>query len=162
MSWTKDQLVSQAFDALAIANYEFDLTPEEKQSALRQMDAMAATWEQRGIRLGYLLPSGPSASSLNDAAGIPDTAAEAVYLNLAVRLAGSKGKTLPVQTLSLAKAAYDDLLTAAAFPQQQQFKEGIPSGAGNAPQVGYRRAFLPPPSTDPLGIAQGGDLTFSE
>lgn len=160
--WTKDQLVGQAFDEIAIAGYEFDLSPEEKQAALRRMDAMVAQWQNRGIALGYKLPASPADSSLNDDSGIPDGAAEAVFLNLAVRIAGSKGKNLPAQTLSLAKAAYDDLLTCAAFPREQQFKDGLPAGAGNLPTYGYRRTFLPAPTTDPLGTSQGGDLTFSE
>jgi hypothetical protein len=160
VAWTKAQIVEQAFDGLALAGYEFDITPEEKALALRRMDAMVAQWESRGIRLGYLLPSSPELSDLNSDSGLPDVAIEAVELNLQVRLAASKGKNLPPQTLALAKAAYDDLLTCAAFPQEQQFKNGLPVGAGNSPHYGYRGIFFPEPSSDPLAIAQGGDLIF--
>jgi len=157
VSWTKAELIAEAFGELAIAGYDFDLTPEEKQAALRRMDAMVASWEARGVRLGYKLPASPSTSSVNDAAGIQDRAAEAVYMNLAVNLAAGKGKTLTAATLAAAKAAYDVLLYAAAKPQRQQLRGGMPLGAGSA----FVGVFTSTPTHEPLGVSPGGDLTIA-
>src|SRR5437868_8121035 len=64
MGWTKEQLIDEAFAELRLAGYTFDIAPEEKQTALRRMDTMMATWEGRGIRVGYPLPSSPDGSDI--------------------------------------------------------------------------------------------------
>mgnify|MGYP003525752305 CR=1 FL=1 len=53
MGWTKRQFVTQAFEEIGLAAYVFDLTPEQLQSALRRLDSMMASWNAKGIRLGY-------------------------------------------------------------------------------------------------------------
>jgi hypothetical protein len=159
MSWTKQQLIEQAFGELALASYIYDLSPEELQAALRRMDAMLATWNAAGIRLGYPLPSSPSGSNLNDESGLPDAAIEAVYLNLAIRTAASKGKQLSQDTRNAAKAAYDVLLMRAAMPPEMQYRSGIPAGAGNKPWRMQNNPFLQPPA-DPL-VAVDGDSTIT-
>lgn len=156
MAWTKRQLVEDAYGELALAGYVFDLTPEELQSALRRMDAMVASWEARGIRLGYAMPAGPTSSSLDDVSGVPDRAVEAVYTNLAVRLAAGLGKQLPVELKGRARETYEALLLPAAQPQQQPTAGWVPAGAG---AKAYRtdHAFITP-TADPAA----GALDFLE
>lgn len=157
MGWTKRQLIDEAFAELALQGYEFDITPEEQQTALRRLDTMMATWEAKSIRVGYSLPSSPTDSDPDQESGLPDTAVETVYLNLAGRIAAGFGKQLSADTRRNAAEGYAALMADAAMPRQQQFRSDLPRGAGNRcfPSNG---PFLPPPCRDPLQIAQGGDL----
>jgi hypothetical protein len=161
VAWTKRQLIDQAFEELALAGHEFDITPEEQQNALRRLDTMVATWEARGIRIGYLLPSTPDGSDLDQSSGLPDSAVEAAYMNLAVRLAAGYGKALPPDTRRVAREAYETLLWAAAQPIEQQLPNTLPRGAGNKPWRTVNQPFFGRPDDSPLGISQGGDLTIA-
>lgn len=158
--WTKRQIAEEAYGELALAGYTFDLTPEEMNTALRRLDTMMATWEGKGIRIGYAFPSGPNTADLDTPSGIPDSAVEAAYLNLAIRLAPGNGKQLQPATLANARAGYDTLLWAAAHPQQQQLPNTMPRGAGNKPWRTQVQPFFPHPDTNPLQVGQGGDLTI--
>jgi len=159
MGWTKRQFVTQAFEEIGLAAYVFDLTPEQLESALRRLDTMLATWNAKGIRLGYPLPSSPQDSSLDEQTGVPDSANEAIYVNLAIRLAPSFGKTPSVDTKATAKATYDGLLSLAAMPMEQQMPAHMPAGAGNKPWRNTDNPFLTPP-VDPLLAGQDGPIEF--
>jgi hypothetical protein len=133
MGWKKAQLIDQAFSELARAGYVFDLGADVREDALRQLDTMMATWSSVGISIGYLLPTSPDDSNIDDDAGIPLTAVETVYQNLAVKLAAGRGKTLTAQTLAAAQSGYNILLGAAVTPTTGQCS-GLPRiGAGNKP-----------------------------
>lgn len=157
MAWTKRQLIEQAFGELAVKGQAYDIEPEEYELALGRMDAMVATWESsRGVRIGYAFGGDIEAD-----AGIPDGAAEAVFLNLAVRIAPSFGKQLQPETKAQAGAAYNGLLIEAAKPREQQFSNTVPRGQGTKPWRTYNRPYLPKPSDSPLAVAQGGDLDIA-
>lgn len=156
--WTKRQLIDEAYSELALAGYVFDISPEEQQTALRRLDTMMATWEAKGIRVGYAFPAGPDDSDLDQASGLPDSAVETVFLNLAIRRAPGMGKQISSDTRKAARDGYDTLLWAAARPQEQQLPNTMPVGAGNRAWRGNRRPFFPTPCDDTLGITQGGDL----
>ncbi len=130
MSWTKRQFVTQAFDALGYASHLYDLDPAQLQSALRQLDAMIATWNGRGIRLGYPLPSSPEKSSLDDTTDVPDAANEAIYANLAVRIAPTVGKQVHPDLRATAGRAYSQLIARFAEPVEVQLPSTMPLGAG--------------------------------
>lgn len=157
--WTKAQLIDAAFEELALAGFVVDISAEEQQSALRRMDTMMATWEGKGIRLGYALPATPDASDVDSPSGLPDKANEAVFTNLAVRLAASFGKTLNVATMAIARDSYAALLTPLANPRKQQLPATLPMGAGNRSR-GFRRTFFPPPTNDPMPVDDAGDLEY--
>ena len=129
--WTKRELIREAFAELGLAAYEFDVSADEEQTALRRLDTMLATWEAKGVRIGYAFPSGPDASDPDDESGIPDAAVEAVYLNLATRLAGGFGKAVSPTLAGTAADAYNALLIRAATPAAQQLPETMPRGAGS-------------------------------
>ncbi len=161
MGWSKLELVGSAFEQIGLAGYEFDLTGDEQNSALRVMDAMMAAWNRLGIRVGYALPSTPGASDINAQSGVTDDAFEAVYTNLAIRLAPVFGKTPSRETKQTAKAAYDVLAArAAAFPPQLQMPGTMPAGAGNRRYVGTCRPFLDRPR-DPITTGPDGELEFN-
>lgn len=158
MSWTKRMLLVGALEEIGIQGHEFDVSPEEDQTALRRLDTMMAMWEGRGVRVGYRFPTSPEGSELDDDSGIPDSAVEPVCLNLGIRLAPGYGKTVSPDTKVNAKQGYDALLWAAAQPIQQQFPQTLPRGAGNKPWTTDNWRFYPQPDCDPLRITQGGDL----
>jgi hypothetical protein len=160
MGWTKRQFVTQAFDEIGLAAYVFDLTPEQLQSALRRLDAMLASWNAKGIRLGYPIPSNPQDSELDAETGVPDSANEAIYANLAVRLGPSFGKTVSADTKATAKLGYDTLLSRVAMPMEQQLPGTMPAGAGNKSWRLTDSPFLTPP-VDPLLAGQDGEIEFN-
>lgn len=160
MSWTKGNLVDEAFAELALAGYIFDLQSDERMTALRRLDSMMALWNSQGIRLGYPLPSTPSGSSLDADSKLPDEANEAVFMNLAVRLAAGFGKQIPRSTAALAKQAYDALLSKSMSNiPEMQFPSTLPRGAGNKPWRNTNNPFMPTPE-DRLTTGQDGLLEF--
>ena len=161
MGWTKKQLIDEAFGELALQGYEFDISAEEQQTALRRLDTMMATWEAKGIRVGYAFPSSPDDSDIDADSGLPDAAIETTYLNLAIRIAAGFGKQLPSDTRRNAREGYDALLWKAAQPIEQQQPSTMPRGAGNRIWRNSERPYFPAPDDNPLGISQGGDLNIA-
>lgn len=133
MSWTKRQLVRQAFSVIGLADYDFDLQAEQLQNAMYLMDSMVATWNAKGVLLSYPLPTSPENADLDDESNIPDRANEAVYLNLAKRLATTLGKQVTNDLNSAAWYAYNNLLSWSLQPQPMQFPQNLPRGQGNKP-----------------------------
>jgi hypothetical protein len=133
MSWTKRQIIEQAFDEIGLASYVFDLTADQLESALRRLDSMIAMWDSKGIRLGYPLPSSPQNSDLDAQTNMPDKAVEAAFLQLAIRLAPSYGKNVSPDTKAAAKQAYEALLITFCLPAEMQIPAGYPKGAGYKP-----------------------------
>jgi len=160
MGYTKRQFVNAALEEIGLASYVFDLQPEQLQSALRRLDALMADWNGKGIRLGYPLPSSPQDSDLDEESNVPDSANEAVILNLAIRLAPSYGKQVAIETKASAKQGYDVLLQRATVPPQQQLPGSLPSGAGNKPWRVYDGPFIRPP-VDPVTVGPDGPLEFN-
>lgn len=158
MGWTKRQFVVQAFDEIGYAAYQFDLEPDQLQTAMYRLDAMMATWNGKGIRLGYPLPSSPELADLDTETNVPDSANEAIYTNLAIRIAPSVGKTVSQDTKTAAREAYRVLLSRAAMPGEQQLPETMPRGAGNKPWD-LDSTFVDPPD-DPLLAGEDGPIDF--
>lgn len=153
MSWSKRQFVMQAFEEAGYASYAYDLQPEQLQAGLRRLEAMMGTWNGRGIRLSYPLTSNPDAAELDVVTNVPDSSNEAIYTNLAIRIAPIVGKTVSPETKQAARSSYMELLSRFAMPQEQQLPSTMPAGAGNKP---WRQddPFLPGPETQ---IDAGGD-----
>jgi len=150
MAYTKRDIVNQAFEEIGLASYVFDLQPQQLEGALRRLDAMMATWNGKGIRLGYPLPSSPADSDLDQATGVPDSALEAMVLNLAVRIAPGFGKAVSPDTKASAKNAYNQIIAQSAKPVEMQLDNmAIPAGAGNKHWRSRKDPFLAPPA-DPL------------
>lgn len=160
MSWTKRQLIEQAFEEIGMAAYVFDLTPEQMQSAMRRMDAMVSTWMSKNILLGYPVPVNPQNADLDESSNIPDTAVDAVYQNLAIRLAPGFGKAVSMDLKASAKTAYDSLLMTAAFPNEMQYDSSLPLGAGNKPTM-IDRVFVSTPDDGAIQVDSNGQLIFA-
>lgn len=160
MGWTKRQFVVQAFEEIGYAQYVFDLEPEQLQAAARRLDSMMATWNGRGLRLGYPMPSSPEDTDLDTETGVPDAANEAIYTNLALRIAPTVGKSPAMETKQAARSAYRQLLLKTAQPLEKQFPATMPRGQGNKPwRGGNEDPFYPDPN-DPLTVGNDGPLEF--
>ncbi|MDB4278434.1 packaged DNA stabilization gp4 family protein [Deltaproteobacteria bacterium] len=159
--WTKRQLIEQAFDELGLADYVFQLGPQPLESAMRKMDAMMGAWNAKGVRLGYPIPTSPDNSDLDDSSGLPDSANEAVFLNLAIRLAPSYGKVVSVATRQFAKLSLDGLMGLSGVPAQLQPRQGTVAGAGhwNNRRGRLTNPFLSPPN-DPLLAGNDGEIVL--
>lgn len=158
MSWTKRQLAADALGEIGIADYEFDITPDEQAMVIRRLDTMMATWEARTVRVGYLFPATADGSDPDDDSGLPESACETVFLNLAIRIAPSFGKTVSAETKKSARDGWDLLLIAGAQPIPQQLPSTLPRGAGQKSWRAQNQPFFPQPCTDPLVVGPGGDL----
>lgn len=149
MSWTKRQLVNQAFTQIGLANYTFDLQSEQLQTALRLLDGMMAIWNAQGLLLSYPIPTSPENSDLDEETNIPDRANEAVYLNLAQRIAMAFGRPVMPELKQFAWTAYQTLLRISTMPREMQFPNTLPRGAGNKPTRWTDENYFETPSDAP-------------
>lgn len=154
MGWTKGQFVEQALVEIGLAPYFFDLQHEQLNSVLYRLDAMMADWNGKGIRLGYPLNSSPQNSTLDTQTDVPDSANQAIITNLAVNIAPIFGKVVALETKKSARDGYKTLLSIAAMPEQMQYIDSLPLGAGNKP-YSINQPFVNTPIND---LTVGGDL----
>ena len=145
MSYTKGELVHSALNEIGIADYDFDIAPEQTESGLRRLDSMMAEFNARGVRLGYPIPNTANGSELSQDSNIPDSAWEAVITNLAIRIAPSYGKMVSPDTKITAKKSLNTLYRISSHPGEMQLNV-LPRGAG---YKAIDRPFTPPP-IDPL------------
>lgn len=157
MGYTKRQLIEDAFDEMGLPTYVFELSPEQMQTALRRLDTMMAEWDLKGLRLGFPLGA-PGSSDITVDTGLPLGAVPAVVTNLAVRLAPSHGKMLPPDTKSDARAYLQTLMKWAAFPNEYQWTNTLPLGAGNKPWR-WLQTFAGKPTAQDLPTPEVG-ITF--
>lgn len=143
MSWTKRQIIEQAYEELGLAAMFYDLQPEQLESARRKLDTLVAGWSSKNIQIGYPLPSEANSSDLDQQTNVPDYAVPALYLNLAIKIAPSFGKTVFPETKQAADSAYRDLLRMSMVnPPQMKYSHGLPSGAGNKQRTGCGNNFI--------------------
>lgn len=159
MAWTKRQLIEAAFGELALAGYVFEIKPEEVQSALVALDTMIATWAGEGVQIGYAFGLNPDDTDPDQDSGLALVDVEAAYMNLAVKIAASKGKQLQRSTMAGARAALSGLLSRSAHAnlQRQQLPANVPLGAGNKHAW---RPFTPVPDTSPVQATSDTNLDF--
>lgn len=156
MSWTKRQLVLQAFRKAGLSAFVFNLTPDQLQSAARDMDAMVLDWQTKNILLSYPVSVNPDNVDLDAETNVPPHAALAVYYGLAVLIAPDFGKTPALETKTAANNAFNSLLIDAARPKEIPHDGTMPSGAGNK----QASTFIPASDTRPLTVGDNGQLIF--
>ena len=130
MSWTKRQLIEMAFESVGLAGHIYDLTPEQLENARRKLDAMMGTLSQR-LNVAYTIPTEPESGDLDDETNLPDTANEAEYLNLGLRIAPGYGKQVTQDMKTSARLAMDAVYAATMQRVEMQMPQGIPLGAGH-------------------------------
>jgi hypothetical protein len=145
---TKRDLIAAALEELGMAEYIFDATPEELQSFLRRLDAIAAEWDGQRVRVGYNFGTDITAQ-----AGIPDTARDCFSLHLAIRMAPSFGKAVSGDTRVAAAQAFNAMLVARRVMPEVQLPAGMPVGTGTKRGVMEPQYFQP--SSDVPGLNDG-------
>jgi hypothetical protein len=162
MSYTKRQFVTKAYEKIGLADYVFDLSPEQLQSACEELDALMADWAGKGIRIGWPFAMNPDNSNIDTDTGAPWQANLAIYTNLAITFASNIGKSVPGELLKSASSSYASVLRFAVKSNmvEMQYSSGTPMGAGNkwrGPNYPFVTIpvdkTLPPPEQD---------LTFSQ
>lgn len=132
MSWTKRQIIEQAYEELGLGAMFLDLQPDQIESARRKLDTMVAGWSSRNIQIGYPLASEANSSDVDQETNVPDYAVQALYLNLAIRLAAGHGKVVTPETRQQANESYRDVIRGATRnPPSMMYSCFLPSGAGN-------------------------------
>lgn len=162
MSWTKRQFIQSAYEEIGLADYIFDIESDALQTALRKLDAMMGMWDSKGIQIGWPISSEPENADLDTETNAPDAANEAVYLNLAIRIATGFGKVVSPDTKANAKYAYKELLNHVANPGEMQYPNSLPIGAGNKYWRDTYSPFANRPDLSPLKNASNNDLLFED
>lgn len=143
MSWTKRQIIEQAFEEIGMAAYVFDLQPEQVESARRKLDTMVAGWSSKDIQIGYPLPDEMDGGDIDQETNVPDYAIDAMVYGLAIKIAPSHGKAIGMDTKLQASNAYSDLLRKVlSNPPSMKYSCSLPSGAGNKSYGGSCNTFI--------------------
>lgn len=140
MGWTKRQVVAKAYGVTGVA--EANMDTEELLEGMTSLDAMMASWEGRGMRLGYLASNTPTEGDLGQDTGLPPWAIQAVYLNLGIELAAVNGREVMPDTRALAERALNAVRLRTRRGAQMKLGPGVPAGGGNRRWRGQTGDFI--------------------
>ena len=157
MSRTKLQLVEAALEELGLPKWNFDIPPELAESAVHRMDGMVALWMETGLQLAY-----DFAASAAEPSGLALSDELAVYMNLAVSLAPSLGKTVATETKVAAATGLDAICIRSAAPRPRQMPDTMPRGDGQKPWRTAYYPYFPPPENSPLRTPQTDNLDIAK
>ena len=147
----KRALVQLAFEECGQAGYEFELTPEEYDSALRRLNAMMSEWlGNYGIDLGYNFPLPGSNGNAEDESGIPDSAVSVVSSYLARRIAPSIGKTMGPEATAALKESFATLRSTYMVIPSMMLRRQTVRGKGNRLYNRGRPFFITPMPDDEI------------
>lgn len=158
MSWSKRQFVEAAFAEIGLGAYNFDLSPEMLQVGLERLDSMMATWNARGFRLAYPIPADAKSGDLDEITNVPDSANEAIYQNLALRIAPVFGKVVSMELKQAAMYGYNAMISKNAKIPEMQLNQTVPAGAGSKYKRNYD--FMLDKPEDRLEADNSGLLDF--
>lgn len=130
---TKRVVIEMAFEVMNLAGYEFDATPEEIFSMLRNLDVMMAEWvgPGRNIAIGYNAPAIVGQGDLEDPLGAPDWTLDGIATSLALRRAPTIGKTMAPEALAAHRRSMDSINAAFGKRVERKIPRSTP---------GYRRS----------------------
>jgi hypothetical protein len=148
--WTKQDIVQQAFEAIGLGSYVYDLDTGQVRGALMKLEAMVASWEANGIRIAFDFGEKPL-----EEMEVPDYAVEALYTNLALRLAPTVGKAVHPDLEKIAAESLANVANQTAIPTpERRMPTTMPVGAGNKPWRNFNNTFIRRP---PQEILAGSD-----
>ncbi len=139
MSWTKRDIVEDAFGDASLSPNGRNLTPDELQSAMWKLDNMMAGWTEDGIVFTpvYPQPATKTGGSLSSETNAPTYANHAMAINLARLMSWGYGKVLATDLKGEANLAYNVLLGRYMVIPEISL-QGMIRGAGDK-----RRPFRP-------------------
>ena len=131
MGWTKRDTIKKSFAKVGLASYVYNLTADELQSSMEELDAMMAEWSVDGIVFSpvYPQPTTISGGDLDDPTNSPDGINAAIFLNLGIRLADEYGKAVSSGLSARARNSYNSALVP-YIPSPEPNTHGLPKGAG--------------------------------
>lgn len=130
----KRTLVGQAYTECALNGWEYDVTPEEQNTALTRLDMLMWELRGRGIELSYNFPAAMGGGDLADELGCPDQAFYGLSVLLALRLCPTMMKRMSVESNRALNDAMKALRAANSNPLPTvQLRPGTPLGSGNRP-----------------------------
>lgn len=146
-TWTKGEIINDAFAEIGIVNYVFDLDNDQLIFALRKLDNIMAMLRENGIDLGYPMSLSPSEPVLTQETNIPNWAYSAVIKKLGIELAPTVGKMISPDLRKAADEAYTILTISANKPRTTQIPANTPAGGGNRGRI----FLIPPEETTQVG-----------
>jgi hypothetical protein len=153
MQFKIQELVRMSFSKLGYASYIYDLEPQQLLDGAKELYMMLSSWDGIGIRVAFSFPANLN-TFLNAIATVPDKALEAIVNNLAIRIAPTIGKQVPPEVSQVAKSGFDNLLAAIAMPNEMNYPNTLPVGAGGKYWRNQLTPFLyPAPITIDAGEA---------
>jgi len=149
---TKLQIIQQALGEIGLGTYVFDPSPEQLQAALDRLNRLSAMWDGIGIRKGYVL-----GDNIDSESGLPDTAVDPFATLLAIALAPSYGKQVPMTLAAAGKEAKNALMITNNTIPRMVYPGTLPIGRGNQVDVRQSAYFG---ECDPLTTGVDGELTL--
>ena len=156
MSWTNLQLITKAFSNIGLADYTFDIQPEEFTDALYELVNMMAEWEARGIDLDYTVPLSPDDYDLSADSNLAPYAIKGVHTNLSLRIAPSQGKTVSKDLKTAAKTAFDTIILNQVTISEMSMPGTTPAGQGTKYWADQRDPFLDESAANSSGSSSTG------
>jgi len=162
MSWTKREFCLTAFEELGLSDANYNLQDSQLKTALKRLDSLLANWNGKAIRIAYPLTSSPTSdtdleASLDVDTTVPDVANEAIYLNLAIRMASAFGKPVSLELKTSARDAYKTLLSYNAYPLPTKKFTPLPAGAGKKVHIDNSQNFILPEDSY-IDVGSDGEL----
>jgi len=156
MATLKSDLIRQSLAKLAITGYDYDIDPEEVDTALIELETMMTEWDGQGIRVSFTLAVSPEEALASQPAGSYDWARNAIVCNLAVRLAPNYGKQVPPELALNAAQSMSRILTATPVLPEVQYTARMPRGSGNTLRGRQLSRFYRP--DEYITVENGGEL----
>lgn len=134
MTWSKREIIKGAFEEIGLGAFQYDLHPEDYQTALRRLNALVSEWSGAGAQTGYAGNNTPSTDDLDNDSNLPPDAVRGVICGLACDLAPGYGKQPTVKTMTAAQNGRNLMLAKSAsdsIPRKQKNNYTVPAGAGH-------------------------------
>lgn len=140
---SKRQLVEQAFTEVSLNGWEYDISADEKDVALKRLDALMYELAGRGLSLSYNFPTAIGEGDLNDALGVPDGAFFGLAILLAERLCPTMGKTMSRESRIALQSAMKTVTAIGQTVPTMNWATGTVLGTGNKPWANRYPFVLP-------------------
>lgn len=128
---TKRDIITRAFEELGLGAYQYDLQPEDLNTAVRRLDSLMAKWAGYGIETGYPLSMPGDTNTIDQEIGLITQLIDGASCALAISLAPQYGKQPSPETRREARNGFVNGLRLASVPPQKAINvTNVPAGAG--------------------------------
>ena len=134
MTWSKREIIKDAFEEIGLGAQAYDIQPEDYQTALRRLNAHVSEWSGSGAQTGFAGNNTPSEGELDRDSNLPPDAVRGVICGLACDIAPGFGKQVSRKTMTAAANGRNLMLRKAAadsIPKKAKNNLSVPAGAGH-------------------------------